>query len=146
MFNGINKVILVGYLGSNPEVVTFSNKKYFVKVNLATTSSWKDNQTQEWIKRIEWHQIIFYNKWSLLAEKYLKKGSKIYIEGSLKTDKFEKNGTFVFSTKIICNNLLLLNNKESFKEIDEIPNLQFNNEELYDINKNEEKEEEEIPF
>ncbi|HFL8794952.1 MAG TPA: single-stranded DNA-binding protein [Candidatus Azosocius sp. HAIN] len=121
MFNGINKVILIGYLGFNPEIVSFANKKSFVKINVATSSSWKDNQTQEWVKRVEWHQVILYNKFVTMAEKYLKKGSRVYIEGFLKTDKFEKNETTFFSTKIICNNILLLNSKDDkvpFEKID----------------------------
>ena len=113
MFNGINKVILIGYLGSDPEIISLSDKKPFVKISLGTSSSWKDVQTQDWVKRVEWHQIIYYNKWVSVIEKYLKKGSKIYIEGSLKTDKFEKNGMTFFSTKIIGNNLVLLNNREN---------------------------------
>lgn len=119
MFNGINKVILVGYLGADPEVISFSNKKSFIRVNIATSSSWKNNQTQEWVKRVEWHQVLFYNKWISIVEKYLKKGSKIYVEGFLRTDKFEKNGSFVFSTKVVCVNLLLLDAKSDNEVINE---------------------------
>lgn len=140
MFNGINKVILIGYVGADPEIVNLSNKKNLAKITLSTSSSWKDSITQEWIKRTEWHQLVFYNKIDLI-EKYLKKGSKIYVEGSLKTDKVEKNGTFVYFTKIICNNLLLLNNgKETNKTVDE--ELSF-----FEDSKNvKEEDEEDIPF
>ena len=113
LFNGINKVILVGYLGSDPESVSFSDKKAFVRASVATSSLWKNNKTQDWVKKVEWHQVLFYNKWVSIVEKYLKKGTQVYVECFLITDKFEKNGFTVFSTKIICSSLLLLDKSDS---------------------------------
>ncbi|QQG46736.1 MAG: single-stranded DNA-binding protein [Candidatus Azosocius agrarius] len=145
LFGGINKVILIGNLGSDPKIISFVNKKTFVTLSLATTSSWKDVKTQEFINHVEWHRVVLYNKWALLAEKHLKKGSKIYIEGFLKTDKFEKNGNMFFSTKIICNNMLFLNYKDINKN--DIENSSFNEQMTAEIPEQEifEKEED-IPF
>lgn len=143
MFNGVNKVVLIGYLGADPEVVSFSNKKAFIRVNIATSSSWKNNQTQEWVKRVEWHQVLFYNKWISIVEKYLKKGSKVYVEGFLRTDKFEKNGFFVFSTKIICNNLLLLDTKNGNETFNEEMSENIS---VYDKEEETKKDIDDIPF
>ena len=77
LFNGINKVILVGYLGSDPESVSFSDKKAFVRASVATSSLWKNNKTQNWVKKVEWHQVLFYNKWVFIVEILTKRLSAI---------------------------------------------------------------------
>ena len=142
MFDGVNKVILVGNLGSDPEIVKLANGKIFVKINVATTFSWKNITTQEWNKRTEWHQVILHNRLVSLTEKYLKKGVKVYVEGFLKTDKIEKNNSVSFSTKIICNNILLLSDKHMSKGEVEDAAFSYSPEESINNIENEE----DIPF
>ncbi|MDP2763050.1 MAG: single-stranded DNA-binding protein [Enterobacteriaceae bacterium] len=110
----INKVILIGNLGSDPEIVNLSNNKIYIRIKIVTVSFWKNIKTQELDKRIEWHQIVLYNN-IIFIKKYLKKGSQVYVEGFLKTDVFKKNDNLIFFTKIICNNIILLSNENKKK-------------------------------
>ena len=142
MFDGVNKVILVGNLGADPEIVKLANDKTFVKINVATAFSWKNTTTQEWNKRTEWHQVILHNRLVPLTEKYLKKGVKVYVEGFLKTDKIEKNNNITFSTKIICSNILLLSDKNTSKGSTEDVVFPYSSEESINNIENEE----DIPF
>lgn len=111
MSRGINKVILIGNLGGDPEIKHLSNGDAVATVTLATSESWKDKTTGEQVDKTEWHRVVFFRKLAEVAGQYLKKGSKIYIEGKLKTDKYDKNGVETYSTKIIANQLQMLDGK-----------------------------------
>lgn len=88
----INKVILVGNLGQDPEIRTTQDGTKIASLSLATTENWKDKQTQEWQSKTEWHRIVVFNEnLTNVCENYLKKGSKIYVEGQLKTRKWTDN-------------------------------------------------------
>ena len=91
MARGINKVILIGNLGKDPEAKTFANGGSITNVTLATSDSWKDRdgQMQE---RTDWHNVVFHNKLGEIAAQYLRKGSKVYVEGSLRTRKCREIG------------------------------------------------------
>ena len=106
---GINKVILVGTLGANPESRTFQNGGSLCNFSIATSEKWQSKQTGEWIEQTEWHRIVANNRLGEIAQQYLKKGSKVYIEGSLRTRKWnDQNGQERYSTEIRADQLQML--------------------------------------
>ena len=118
MSGGLNKVTLIGHLGKNPEIRTFQNGGRAANFSLATSESWKDKDTGEKKERTEWHYItIFSDGLVTVAEKYLKKGSKVYLEGRLETRKFkDREGIERYITEIALRpysgELLLLDRKD----------------------------------
>jgi len=110
MARGINKVILVGNVGKDPEVRHMPSGGSVVKLSVATSEAWKDNdgQVQE---RTEWHRVVFFSKLADIVAEYVKKGSKLYLEGSLKTSQYEKDGITRFSTDIIAKDMQMLDSK-----------------------------------
>lgn len=111
MARGVNKVILIGNLGQDPEVRFTPNGNAVANVTLATSASWRDKQTGELQERTEWHRIAFFNRLAEIVGEYLRKGSKVYIEGSLRTRKWQdKNGVDRYTTEIIANEMHMLDN------------------------------------
>lgn len=108
---GINKVILVGNLGRDPETRYTQSGGAVTNVTLATSESWKDKQSGEQTEKTEWHRIVFFNRLGEIAGEYLKKGSKIYVEGKLQTRKYEKNGVDTWTTEIVGNEMQMLDSK-----------------------------------
>ncbi|SMF94572.1 single-strand DNA-binding protein [Methylomagnum ishizawai] len=105
---GINKVILIGNLGKDPEVRYMSNGEAVANVTIATSDSWKDPQGNPQ-ERTEWHNVVFYRKLAEIVGQYLKKGGKVYVEGSLRTRKWQdKNGQDRYTTEIIANEMQML--------------------------------------
>lgn len=104
MARGVNKVILVGHLGQDPEVRYLPNGSAVANISLATTDSWKDKNTGQPKERTEWHRIAIHGKLAEIAGQYLRKGSQVYIEGSLQTHKWEdsRNQT-KYTTQIVVN-------------------------------------------
>lgn len=112
MARGINKVILIGNLGSDPEARYMTNGNAVVSVNVATSTSWKDKQTGETQERTEWHRVVFFNRLAEIVNEYLKKGSKVYIEGSLRTRKWtDKNNVEKYTTEIIADEMQMLDGR-----------------------------------
>ena len=112
MAKGINKVILIGNLGNDPEVRYTPGGSAVASVSLATSETWKDKQTGELQDRTEWHKIVFFNRLAEIAGEYLKKGSKIYVEGSLRTRKWQdKNGQDRYVTEIVAGEMQMLDSK-----------------------------------
>ena len=106
---GVNKVILVGTLGKDPETKTFQNGGSLCNFSIATSEKWQDKQSGQWIENTEWHRITANNRLGEIAQKYLKKGSKVYIEGSLRTRKWnDQNGQERFATEIRADQLQML--------------------------------------
>ena len=106
---GVNKVILVGTLGANPESRTFPNGGSVCQFSIATSEKWQNKQTGDWIEQTEWHRIVANNRLGEIAQQYLKKGSKVYIEGSLRTRKWnDQNGQERYSTEIHADQLQML--------------------------------------
>mgnify|MGYP001380269541 CR=1 FL=1 len=102
MAGSVNKVILVGNLGRDPEVRQSQAGAKIVNFSLATSDSWKDKNTGERRERTEWHRVVIFSEGlANIAEQYLRKGSKVYIEGSLQTREYEKDGTKRYSTEIV---------------------------------------------
>ena len=109
MARGVNKVILVGNLGRDPEVRYMPSGSAVANVTLATTESWKDKQTGEKQERTEWHNVVFFNRLAEIAGEYLKKGSQVYVEGSLRTRKWQdKNGNDRYTTEIVASEMQML--------------------------------------
>ncbi len=117
MAGSVNKVILIGRLGNDPEVRKSQDDNSIVTLSLATSESWKDRSTGERREKTEWHRVvIFSNGLAKIAEKFLKKGSKIYIEGQIQTRKYtDQAGVEKYTTEIVLNNfnssLTMLDNK-----------------------------------
>ena len=102
MAGSVNKVIIVGNLGRDPESRSFQNGGKVVTLNVATSESWKDRNTGEKKERVEWHRIsIFQEGAANFAERYLKKGAKVYIEGQLETRKWQQDGEDRYSTEVV---------------------------------------------
>ncbi|MBC8295114.1 MAG: single-stranded DNA-binding protein [Pelagibacterales bacterium] len=141
MVRGINKVIIIGNLGMNPEIRYTSSGSAVVNISVATSDVWKDNKTGEIQNRTEWHRIVLYNRLGEIANDYLKKGSKVYIEGSLKTSKWkDQNGVDRYSTDIIASNMQILDSKtEKYS-----PEKDINSDSIKDTEKN--KFDDDIPF
>ena len=112
MARGVNKVILIGNLGKDPELKYFPNGDAFCNLTLATSESWTDKQSGEKKERTEWHNIVFTRKLAEIAGQYLKKGSKIYVEGSLRTRKWQdKEGGDRYTTEIQVGDMQMLDGR-----------------------------------
>ena len=101
MARGINKVILIGNVGGDPETRYLPNGNAVTNLTLATSDSWRDKQTGQMQERTEWHRVSFFGKIAEIAGQYLRKGSKVYIEGRLQTREWEKDGVKRYTTEII---------------------------------------------
>ena len=111
---GINKVILVGNLGADPDVRHSSNGSAITNISVATVSEWKDKKTGQKTKETEWHRAVFFNRLAEIAGEYLKKGSQVYIEGRLKTRKWQdQSGQDRYSTEVIASEMQMLGGKQS---------------------------------
>jgi single-strand DNA-binding protein len=117
--SSVNKVILIGNLGRDPESRALGSGEKVVNLNLATSESWRDRQSGERQERTEWHRVVVFNQHlAEVAEKYLRKGSKVYLEGQLQTRKWtDKDGVEKYSTEIVLQQyrgeLVMLGGKES---------------------------------
>ncbi len=110
---GVNKVILVGNLGNDPEVRYMPNGNAVANVSLATSDSWKDKNTGEQQERTEWHRIVFFNRLAEIVGQYVKKGSKLYIEGRLQTRSWEQDGVKRYTTEIVASEMQMLDSRGS---------------------------------
>ncbi|HKE97175.1 MAG TPA: single-stranded DNA-binding protein [Povalibacter sp.] len=109
MARGINKVILVGNLGADPDTRYMPSGKAVTNIRIATSESWKDKQTGDQQERTEWHSIVMYDKLGEIAAEYLRKGSQVYIEGKLRTRKWQdKEGKDRYTTEIIADQMQML--------------------------------------
>ena len=112
MARGINKVILVGNLGADPETRHMPSGGAITSANLATSEAWKDKQTGQPQERTEWHRLVFYNRLAEIAGEYLRKGSKIYAEGSLRTRKWQgQDGQDRYTTEIVVREMQMLDTR-----------------------------------
>ncbi|WP_386066926.1 single-stranded DNA-binding protein [Tahibacter sp. UC22_41] len=108
MARGINKVILVGNVGKDPETRYSAGGMAVTTVSVATSESWKDKQSGEQKEKTEWHRVKFFGRLAEIAGEYLKKGSQVYIEGSLRTEEYEKDGVKRYSTDIVAAEMQML--------------------------------------
>lgn len=114
MSKGVNKVILIGTLGKDPEVRYMPNGNAVANVSLATSETWKDKNTGEMQEKTEWHRVVFFRRLAEVVGEYMKKGSKMYIEGKLQTRKWEdKDGNNRYITEIVADQMQMLDSKKS---------------------------------
>ena len=112
MARGINKVILIGNCGQDPETRFSGAGAAITNISVATSESWKDKNTGEQQERTEWHRVVFFNRLAEIAGEYLKKGSKVYIEGSLRTRKWQgQDGQDRYTTEIVANEMQMLDSR-----------------------------------
>ena len=109
----VNKVILVGNLGKDPEVRYMPNGEAVTNITVATSETWKDKNTSEQKETTEWHRVVFFRRLAEVAGQYLKKGSQVYIEGKLQTRKWQdKDGQDRYTTEIVANEMKMLGKRE----------------------------------
>ena len=112
MARGINKVILVGNVGVDPDVRYMPNGNAVTTLSLATSETWKDKQTGDKQERTEWHRVVCFNKLGEIAGEYVRKGSKLYVEGSLRTRKWQdQQGQDRYTTEIVASDIQMLDSK-----------------------------------
>jgi len=111
MARGINKVILVGNLGRDPETRYMPSGGAVTNVSIATSKSWRDRDSGEQKERTEWHRIVFFNRLAEIANEYLKRGSKVYVEGELRTREWEREGQKHYTTEIVANEMQMLDSR-----------------------------------
>jgi single-strand DNA-binding protein len=118
MGRGINKAVIVGTLGKDPEIRYAQNGNAVVNISVATNESWKDRQTGEAQERTEWHRIVIFGKLGEIAQQYLKKGSQAYFEGRIKTSKWQDdNGNDRYSTQIVANEMEMLGRRTDAEQV-----------------------------
>lgn len=111
MAKGINKVILIGNLGKDPETRYLPSGGAVTNITLATSESWKDKTSGQMQERTEWHKVVFFNRLAEIAGEFLQKGSKVYIEGSLRTRSYDKDGQKHYTTEIVANEMQMLDGR-----------------------------------
>jgi len=112
MARGINKVILIGNVGQDPEVKYMPSGGAVVNISVATSETWKDKSTGQPQERTEWHRVVFFNRLGEIAGEYLRKGSKVYIEGALRTRKWQgQDGSDRYTTEIVANEMQMLDGR-----------------------------------
>lgn len=109
---GVNKVILVGNIGADPETRYMPSGGAITRVSLATSESWNDKQSGEKQERTEWHRVVFFNRLAEIVNEYVKKGSKLYVEGRLRTNKWQdNNGQDRYTTEIVATEMQMLDSR-----------------------------------
>ena len=109
---GVNKVILVGNLGQDPETRYMPNGAAVTNITVATSETWKDKNSGQMQERTEWHRVVFFNKLAEIAGEYLKKGAKVYVEGALRTRKWQdQSGADRYTTEIVANEMQMLDSR-----------------------------------
>ena len=112
MARGINKVILIGNCGQDPDTKYLPSGSAVTNISVATSDSWKDKNTGQTQERTEWHRVVFFNRLAEIAGEYLRKGSKVYIEGALRTRKWQdKAGADRYTTEIVANEMQMLDSR-----------------------------------
>lgn len=112
MARGVNKVILVGNLGNDPDTKYMPSGNAVTNITVATSESWKDKETGQQQERTEWHRVVFFNRLAEIAGEYLRKGSKVYLEGSLRTRKWQdQSGNDRYTTEIVASEMQMLDSK-----------------------------------
>ncbi len=122
MARGINKVILIGNLGADPDTRYSAGGSAITNLSVATDESYKDKQTGQMVPRTEWHRVVLFNRLAEIAKEYLRKGSKVYLEGRLQTRKWQdQNGQDRYTTEIIANELQMLDSRSGMDGGDAMP-------------------------
>jgi single-strand DNA-binding protein len=137
MAKGLNKVMLIGHLGRDPELKFTEKGTAYCTFSIATTESYKDENGNK-IDKTEWHNIVVWRKLAEICGQYLKKGSKIYCEGKLQTDSYEKDGIKRYSTKVVMTDMSMLDSKPAADKVSE---------EINDkVTKGDDEKDDDLPF
>ena len=112
MAQGVNKVILIGNVGQDPETKYMPSGGAVTNLSIATSESWKDKQTGQPQERTEWHRVVFFNRLAEIASEYVRKGSKVYVEGALRTRQWEQDGVKRYSTEIVASQMQMLDSRQ----------------------------------
>ena len=110
--SGVNKVFLIGNLGSDPAMRAMSNGNHVTNLSLATSSAWRDKNSGEQKERTEWHKVVLFNQLAEIANEHLRKGSKIFVEGELRTQEWEREGQKPQPTQVSASQMQLLDSKQ----------------------------------
>ena len=113
MAKGVNKAILLGNVGGDPEVRYTPQGSAVANITIATSEKWKDKQTGQEQERTEWHRIVFFNRLAEVVGEYVRKGMKLYVEGQIRTRQWEQDGVKRYTTEIVASEMQLLDNKNS---------------------------------
>ena len=117
MSRGVNKAVIVGTLGKDPEIRYAANGNAVVNISVATNESWKDRETGEAQQRTEWHRIVIFGKLAEIASQYLKKGSQAYFEGRIRTNKWQdQGGNDRYTTEIVANEMQMLGKRDDARQ------------------------------
>tara|TARA_Y100001970_G_C14179223_1_gene828839 strand:- start:1345 stop:1785 length:441 start_codon:yes stop_codon:yes gene_type:complete len=143
--SGINKVILVGNLGQDPDVKYTPGGAAVTTLSIATSESWKDKDTGNDQERTEWHRVVLWRRLAEIAGEYLKKGSKVYIEGSLQTRKWEQDGITRYTTEVIGRDMQFLDSRGSTNNSDSYDQSPPEGQEAQDVSQSS-IEDDDIPF
>jgi single-strand DNA-binding protein len=145
MSRGVNKVILIGNLGRNPETKVTNDNLSIAKFSLATSESWKDKKTGQLVENTEWHNITTYGRLAEIVNQYVKKGAKVYIEGKLKTEEWtdKDTGKKCYKTGIVAHELQIISNKDKNEEGSE-KNIEWSNNNTNNLSS--ELKDDDIPF
>lgn len=111
MARSINKVTLIGNLGNDPDMKALPSGSQVANLSMATTDSWRDKTSGEMQERTEWHRVVFFDRMAEICGQYLKRGSRVYIEGSLRTRSWEQDGQKRYSTEIIGRDMMMLDSR-----------------------------------
>ena len=143
--SGINKVIIVGNLGQDPEIKYTAGGAAVTTLSIATSDSWKDKDSGMDQERTEWHRVVLWRRLAEIAGEYLKKGSKVYIEGQLQTRKWEQEGQTRYTTEIIARDMQFLDSRGSSNASSTQKNSEMNDQSEADV-PDSAIEDEDIPF
>ena len=112
MARGINKVLLIGNRGSDPETRAMPSGTQVTNISVATSESWKDKQTGDQQERTEWHKVVFFGRLAEIASEYLRKGSQVYVEGSLRTNKWQdRDGNDRYTTEVVAKEMQMMGSR-----------------------------------
>ena len=142
--SGINKVILVGNLGQDPEVKFTAGGAAVTTLSIATSESWKDKESGNEQEKTEWHRVVLWRRLAEIAGEYLKKGSKVYIEGQLQTRKWEQEGQTRYTTEVIARDMQFLDSKGNTDNSNSPPDISSTSEDSVDSEQ--EIKDDDIPF
>jgi len=142
--SGINKVILVGNLGQDPEVKFTAGGAAVTTLSIATSESWKDKESGNEQEKTEWHRVVLWRRLAEIAGEYLKKGSKVYIEGQLQTRKWEQEGQTRYTTEVIARDMQFLDSRGNMDNTNSPPDISSTSEDSVDSEQ--EIKDDDIPF
>jgi single-strand DNA-binding protein len=122
MSKGLNKVMLIGNLGQDVVLSALGNGDSVCTLSIATTDSWKDKNTGQRVEKTEWHRVVAFKRLAEVCGQFLRKGSKVYIEGNLRTRSWEKDGQKKYTTEIICKDMQMLDGREKSEDNSRVNN------------------------